>query len=317
MDTNDTTTLKGFGAGKVILLGEHSVVYGYPAMAGPLSRGVTALGEPASKCQLVIPEALTVEQRKVLKAAFGRAMAACGEPGVKVSFETDLPLSMGLGSSGALSVACARVLLQAAGRKATASDVASVAWEMEQEFHGTPSGVDHTTSAMQELILYRRKPGAEQGKAKVVESPKPVKLVVVLAGARSPTKQTVGALRERQKRWTERYQRIFREIGLLASEGAEAVEEGDLEGLGDVMNVNHGLLAALGLSSPGLDDMVHRLRNMGALGAKLTGAGGDGGAVIGLFHDTEPAVHELTRLGIRCFDSQLAGPRVEAARGAA
>ncbi|WNG35684.1 mevalonate kinase [Archangium minus] len=317
MDTNDSSSLSGFGAGKVILLGEHSVVYGYPALAGPLSRGVRARGEASNKCQLVIPEALTAEQRKVLKAAFGRAMAACGEPGVKVSFDTDLPLSMGLGSSGALSVACARVLLQAAGRKASATEVAAVAWEMEQEFHGTPSGVDHTTSAMEQLILYRRKPGAEQGRAKVVESPKPVKLVVVMAGARSPTKLTVGALRERQKRWSERYQRIFREIGLLASEGAEAVEEGDLEALGDVMNVNHGLLAALGLSSPGLDDMVHRLRNMGALGAKLTGAGGDGGAVIGLFHDTGPAVHELTRLGIRCFDSQLAGPRSEGTRGAA
>ncbi len=317
MDTDNTSSLSGFGAGKVILLGEHSVVYGYPALAGPLSRGVRARGEAASKCQLVIPEALTPEQRKVLKAAFARAMAACGEPGVKVSFDTDLPLSMGLGSSGALSVACSRVLLQAAGRKASASEVAAVAWEMEQEFHGTPSGVDHTTSAMEQLILYRRKPGAEQGRAKVVESPKPVRLVVVMAGARSPTKLTVGALRERQKRWSERYQRIFREIGLLASEGAEAVEEGDLEALGDVMNVNHGLLAALGLSSPGLDDMVHRLRNMGALGAKLTGAGGDGGAVIGLFHETGPAVHELTRLGIRCFDSQLAGPRAEGARGAA
>jgi mevalonate kinase len=317
MDTDNTSPLVGFGSGKVILLGEHSVVYGYPALAGPLSRGVTARGEPASKCQLVIPDALTAEQRKVLKAAFARATAACNEPEVKVSFDTDLPLSMGLGSSGALSVACARVLLQAAGRKATASEVAAVAWEMEQEFHGTPSGVDHTTSAMEQLILYRRKPGAEQGRAKVVESPKPVKLVVVMAGARSPTKLTVGALRERQKRWPDRYQRVFREIGLLASEGAEAVEEGDLEALGDVMNVNHGLLAALGLSSPGLDDMVHRLRNMGALGAKLTGAGGDGGAVIGLFQDTEPVVHELTRLGIRCFDSQLAGPRAEGARGAA
>jgi mevalonate kinase len=317
MDTNNTSSLTGFGAGKVILLGEHSVVYGYPALAGPLSRGVTAKGEPANKCQLVIPDALMPEQRKVLKAAFARAMAACGEPGVKVSFDTDLPLSMGLGSSGALSVACSRVLLQAAGRKGSASEVAAVAWEMEQEFHGTPSGVDHTTSAMEQLILYRRKPGAEQGRAKVVDSPKPVKLVVVMAGARSPTKQTVGALRERQKRWSERYQRIFREIGLLASEGAEAVEEGDLEALGDVMNVNHGLLSALGLSSPGLDDMVHRLRNMGALGAKLTGAGGDGGAVIGLFQDTEPVVHELTRLGIRCFDSQLAGPRAEGTRGAA
>jgi len=58
MDTNNTSPLVGFGAGKVILLGEHSVVYGYPALAGPLSKGVTAKGEAASRCQLVIPEAL-------------------------------------------------------------------------------------------------------------------------------------------------------------------------------------------------------------------------------------------------------------------
>jgi mevalonate kinase len=308
---SEAEVMTGFGAGKVILLGEHSVVYGYPALAGPLSRGVTARAEPANKCQIVVPEALTADQRKVLKAAFGRAMEACGAPGVKVSFDTNLPLSMGLGSSGALSVACARVLLKAAGKVAKPAEVARVAWEMEQEFHGTPSGVDHTTSALEHLLLYRRKPGAEHGRARVLDVPVPVRVVVVMVGPRSPTRTTVGALRERQKRWLERYQRIFREIGMLASEGAEAVEEGDLEALGDVMNVNHGLLAALGLSSPSLDNMVHRLRDMGALGAKLTGAGGDGGAVIGLFHDTGPVVHELMRAGVQCFDSQLAGPRAE------
>ena len=104
-------------------------------------------------------------------------------------------------------------------------------------------------------------------------------------------------------------------MGRLAAEGAKAVEAGDLEALGDAMNVNHGLLAALGLSSPALDEMVHRLRALGALGAKLTGAGGDGGAVIGLFLEPEPAVRELTRQGMRCFGSQLAGPRDADSRG--
>jgi len=301
--------LVGFGPGKVILLGEHSVVYGYPALAGPLSRGVTASGVKARKPQLVLQDTFTRAQRALLNGAFQRAARLCGNPGVKVSLESELPLSMGLGSSAAVSVACSRVLLKAAGRKDTPREVARVALEMEQEFHGTPSGVDHTTSAVEQLILYRRLPNASSGRGRVLKSPRPLQVLVALAGERSPTKKTVGALRERQARWPDRYRRLFHQIGLVATEGAKAVEAGDLEALGDAMNVNQGLLAALGLSSPPLEEMVYRLRALGALGAKLTGAGGDGGAVIGLFLEPEPAVAKLLQMGIRCFTSQLAGPR--------
>ncbi len=298
-----------FGAGKVILLGEHSVVYGHPALAGPLSLGVTARAVPAKQCQLVLSGTVSRPQRQLLTAAFARAAEACGQPPVKVTLDAELPLSMGLGSSAALSVACARALLQAAGRPSKPRDVARVAWAMEQEFHGTPSGVDHTTSAEERLLLYRRAMGRTPARVKVVKSPKPLNVLVALVGQRSPTKQTVAALRERQALWPKRYTRLFGEIGTLAAEGAKAVESGDLAALGDAMNVNQGLLAALGLSSPQLEEMVYRLRGLGALGAKLTGAGGDGGAVIGLFLEPEPVVTKLTRLGVRCFSSQVAGPR--------
>jgi mevalonate kinase len=304
-----TAPLTGFGAGKVILLGEHSVVYGHPALAGPLNLGVTARGVKSKRCQLALPGALTRAQKALLTGAFQRAARLCGSPGVKVTMESELPLSMGLGSSAALSVACSRVLLKAAGRKDSPTEVARLALEMEQEFHGTPSGVDHTTSAEQQLILYKRLPNQSSGRARGVKSPRPLKVLVALVGQRSPTKKTVAALRERQARWPARYGRLFQQIGTVATEGAKAVEAGDLEGLGDAMNVNQGLLAALGLSSPPLEEMVYQLRGLGALGAKLTGAGGDGGAVIGLFLEPEPAVAKLLKLGVRCFSSQLAGPR--------
>lgn len=303
-------SLSTFGAGKVILLGEHSVVYGHPALAGPLSQGVKARGVPAKKCQLVLPSTLSRPQRTLLLGAFSRAAKLVGEPPVKVTLDPELPLAVGLGSSAALSVACARMLLLAAGKAPSPKEAARLAWAMEQEFHGTPSGVDHTTSAEEQLLLYRKQPGVSSvGRGKTVDSPRALKVVVALAGERSPTKKTVAALRQRQARWPERYQRIFKEMGRLASEGAKAVEAGDLEALGDAMNVNQGLLSALGLSSPPLEEMVYRLRSLGALGAKLTGAGGDGGAVVGLFIDPESAVVQLTRQGVRCFSSQLAGPR--------
>jgi mevalonate kinase len=126
---------------------------------------------------------------------------------------------------------------------------------------------------------------------------------------REPTQRIIAALRERGQRWPIRHARLFAEIGRVVLEGARAIDTGDLESLGDAFNVNHGLLGALGLSSEPIDRMVHRLRALGALGAKLTGAGGSGGAVIGLFREPEPVVAQLTREGVQCFGSQVAGPR--------
>ena len=299
---------EGFAPGKVILLGEHGVVYGYPALAGALSVGVYAHGIPARRCQLEISPEIKGPGRAQLRRAFERAVVAAGRPAVAVKLVSRRPVSMGLGSSAAVAVACARMLLSASGGRCTPAEVTRVALEMEREFHGTPSGIDHTCSMLGQLIRYTRRPGAEVGKVQVVKSPRPLKVLVALAGKRSPTKRTVAALRDRRERWPARYRRLFAEIGRLVQEGVKAIEAGDLEALGDAMSVNQGLLSALQLSSPNLDEMVHRLRRLGALGAKLTGAGGDGGAVVGLFHEPESAKAQLSRAGIRCFSSQIAGP---------
>ncbi|HZH03510.1 MAG TPA: mevalonate kinase, partial [Myxococcaceae bacterium] len=298
----------GFGPGKVILLGEHAVVYGYPALAGALSLGVTARGEWAARPKLVVPASLNRTARAALERAFARAARSSHAPPLRLTLESTLPVAVGLGSSAAVAVACAKVLLQAAGDRAQGKPLLRVAREMEAEFHGTPSGVDHCCSALGTLVRFQRRTGAGEGRARAVPSRKPVKVLVAVAGLRTPTRTTVAALRERQARWPERYARVFKEIGKLADEGARAVEEGDLEGLGDAMNLNHGLLSALGLSSSALDECVYSLRREGALGAKLTGAGGDGGAVIGLFREPEPAVARLRRQGWTCFSSQLGGP---------
>lgn len=296
--------ITAFAPGKVILLGEHGVVYGHPALAAPISRGVRAWGEPSAAPRLELPKALTDAHRDALERAFARAAKKAGRPRVAVHLESDLPLSMGLGSSGALAVAVARVLLEAKdAQPADLRRVEALALEMEREFHGTPSGVDHTTSARGTMIVYR------EGRVREVKAKKPIKVLVALVGPRAGTKVTVGALRERQARWPGRYRRFFREIGRLVEEGAKAVAAGDLPALGDAMNLNQGLLNALGLSSARLEDMVYRLRAAGALGAKLTGAGGDGGAVIGLFAEPEHALVRLRQEGIDCFASQLAGPR--------
>ncbi|MBX7115412.1 MAG: mevalonate kinase [Myxococcaceae bacterium] len=295
--------LTAFGAGKVILLGEHAVVYGEPALAAPLSRGIFATVKRGAASVVPMPAGLSVAQRGQLKRAFARAAVLCGQPKVVVALRSTLPLSVGLGSSAAVSVACARALLWGAGKNASVKNVERLALEMEKEFHLTPSGVDHTTSAREEMLLFRK------GKATGVAVSKPISLAVVLTGKRPPTRETVAALRARQAKWPKRYQRVMRLIGEVTLEGAAAARAGDHQALGDAMNVNHGLLAALGVSAPGIDHVVHRLRALGALGAKLTGAGGEGGAVIGLFLEPERAIMRLRQEGFDCFASQVAGPR--------
>jgi mevalonate kinase len=288
-----------FGPGKIIVIGEHAAVYGEPVLAGAIDRGVTAHGREG-QCRIEAPPELTEAQAEALQRAFAKAAGRLKVPMIQVRVTSDLPVAVGLGSSAALSVAVSRLLLQAAGKTATVNAVRALAAAMEGEFHGTPSGVDHTTSARGELVLYRR-----EGPTKTVKKKRPVRMVVALAGVRTPTKTTVAGLRERRARWPKRYARLFHEIGTLASEGAKAVARGDLAELGDLMNVNHGLLWAMQLSSERLDAMVRRLRSLGARGAKLTGAGGDGGACIGLFDDPTEAVARLTAEGVQCFESEL------------
>jgi mevalonate kinase len=291
--------LTAFGPGKIIVLGEHAAVYGEPVLAGAIQRGVTARAV-AGVSGIEVPHGLTPTQGEALERAFEAARMAVKAPPVFVSVKSDLPVGMGLGSSAALSVAIARVLLAARGKAFGVPQVLALAAVMEGEFHGTPSGVDHTTSARGELVLYRRK-----GPTRPVKARKPLRMVVALAGVRTPTKATVAGLRERRARWPRRYGRLFHEIGALAAEGARAVAKGDLDELGDLMNINHGLLWAMQLSSERIDAMVRRLRGLGALGAKLTGAGGDGGAVIGLFEEPAAAMQQLTGEGVQCFESTL------------
>ena len=296
-----------FGPGKLILLGEHAVVYGHPAIAAALPLGVKAHPEEAEACRLLPPEGLDEKQRALVQKAFEEAARQVGFPKVCVRLEADLPMGAGLGSSAAVSVACAKALAKAAHPEeegeAHLKRVEALAFGMEKVFHGTPSGVDHRTSLLDTLVWFCK------GEAQALVCPVPLRVLIAMAGRRSPTQSTVARLRERQRRWPKHHARLFEEVARCVEDAREAIEAGDLALLGELMNVNQGLLSAMQLDSESLMRVARKLREAGALGAKLTGAGGDGGAVVGLFENPEEAQKALEAEGLQCFACQLAGPR--------
>jgi hydroxymethylglutaryl-CoA reductase len=279
------STGTGRAPGKVILLGEHAVVYGRTALAAALDRAVVArvrgARPPAGKPGSHLFSSPFVRGNEEggdarLREVLACARAACGlnGTGVQLTVESDLPMAVGLGSSAALSVALVRALAAFAGRDVNDAAVCRAAFECEKIFHGHPSGVDNTVATYGGVLAFRRelpiRPLAIAG---------PIPLVVAVGRAPRATRQTVTALRARWQQAPEAYEAIFDEIAALVSGAETACAAGDWPRLGTLMRANHRLLQRLGVSTPELDDMVELAHARGALGAKLTGGGG-GGAVI-------------------------------------
>jgi mevalonate kinase len=280
--------------GKVILLGEHAVVYGQPAIALPLDRGVTVRCVPAERFHLATrPEVGAA----ALDEALGRLAQALDRPKVAVHIQSELPLSAGLGSSAAVAVASARALTHAAGRALSDEALLSLAEGMEQTFHGRPSGIDHTTCLRAVPLRFQR---GEPNRVEALRVPR-FEFVVASAGPRiASTREKVLGLRAEWERDPRRLDPLFAQIGALVDAGAAALARADAAELGRLMNANQELLRALEVSTPAIDALIAKLRDLGARGAKLTGAGG-GGAVLAIHDEPSRLVRELEAAGHPAF----------------
>ena len=279
---------KGSAPGKVILLGEHSVVYGRPALAAALDRGARASAERAERSRLEVSPwgvSLGVEDDAPLARAFSALLSAAElrEP-VHVRAEIELPGGAGLGSSAALGVAVLRAIDALFGlpaRDAEAQQAIALAWE--RVFHGNPSGVDTAMAISGGLALYVKGQPIER-----VHARRALPLVIGESGESASTKAMVDEVARQRARNPERAERTFDAIATLVKNGRLAVEAGDLRALGQLFDLNQQLLAGLMLSTGTLEEMCGAAREAGALGAKLTGGGG-GGCMIALAASDEDA----------------------------
>jgi mevalonate kinase len=276
--TSDSTS--GFGHGKVILLGEHAVVHGQPAVAASIRAGVRAHASPGSG--VISAPAWSMEVQTGDDSLPGQAIARLldrlGTDPRSLDFwlETEVPARAGLGSSAALAVAVARAV--AARGSASEADILAAASAAEAVFHRTPSGIDAAAASRGRLGRFDKQQGWQDLPLKT-----PFEVCIGITGKGHDTGALVANVRTLCDS-TPVARRLIETMGELACAGMEALAAGDLAALARLFNLAHGLLAGVGVSSPELDDMVHTARAAGAEGAKLTGAGG-GGAVIALAGD--------------------------------
>lgn len=310
---------RGSAPGKVILLGEHAVVYGHPALAAalPLRIAVQVARDPRGPSVELESGGPAPEELVSAFAAMARGLGL--PPALRARVRSELPLGAGLGSSAALGVALGRALCALAGQPCPPARAAELSLELERVFHGAPSGVDPAVCARGGVLLFRR---AWQGAAEEVVAlrpPSPLHAVVALTGIARGTRRTVLPLAERKRQRPGLYDPLFAALGELSRGGAEALSRLDLDDLGVRFDAAHGLLAALGVSCPELDELCTSLRRAGALGAKLTGAGG-GGAALALARDADHAAaleRAVRARGAGSFAVRLGAEDAPAGEGAA
>jgi mevalonate kinase len=278
-------------------------VYGHPALAAALQRGVRIEVTESPDASIAVGSPAGISPPPELLEAALEMAATIGAPSrFRAVIDTELPLGAGLGSSAAVGVALARALSQLAGRPCPDERATELALGFERHFHGAPSGVDPAISASGGVILFRR---GEPPQIARVRARVRVFLCVALTGIVRGTRSTVLPLSERRAARPDLYDPMLASLGELARGGATTLERGDLRDLGARFDEAQQLLAVLGVSCPELDDLVRLLRKATALGAKLTGAGG-GGAALGLARDREHAEVLSAAVGAAGLESFVA-----------
>jgi mevalonate kinase len=292
--------------GKAILLGEHAVVYGVPAVAVGLAQGATATVEPSQSCTISLQPYSASGHADDLQHAYEALLHALGAPPLEATLTLGIPPGCGLGASAAAAVAVARAVLDhiepLQGPLTSQRDqrILRAADTWEQVFHGQPSGIDATAAVLGGCLVFTR------GQVpKIIILGRRLRLAIAVADRPAATLDMVARVARLRSADPRLIDGIFGQIGDLVRDGEDALRRGDVRTLGQLMDRNHQLLQDLTVSTPRLDHACMCARRAGALGAKLTGGGG-GGCVIALCDaEAAPVLEEWRSLGLECFGTTL------------
>lgn len=294
---------------KVILFGEHFVVYDKPAVVIAIDRRAYVTAKPRIDDKIVIKSATInasgaftsngeyqpikggqrneARFKPIYLVAKNLLSLSNEKMGLNIEINSSIPIAAGLGSSAAVAVASAAAISNLLEVNLTKDNIFRLALEAEKIVHGNPSGVDPAISTYGGALLYRKSEGIKRLN---IEADLP--LIIGNTGIKRVTGDMVSHVNKLRNRYPTIIDRIMDAGSVIVSLGVKALKSGDLETLGDLMNMNHALLCALGVSNYAIERLITAARKSGALGAKLTGAGG-GGCIIALSKPNN--VHNVAR----------------------
>lgn len=276
----------GTSHAKIILMGEHSVVYGQPAIALPLP-----------SVQLSVTLSSRQDNQRIIKSRYYHgslenlpssmvgikklidtlsARFNDHETGWDLKIESQLPAERGMGSSAASAIAIIRAFFDYYDEPLDRTLLLQLADVEEQITHRSPSGLDAATVSSDKPLFYVK------GRIGVpIEMNLDASLVIADTGKKGATKEAILAVKDELKNNNEKAEGHIKHLGELVNQTKDYLTQNDIVKLGDALNFAQTDLAALNVSDPSLDHLIHVARDNGALGAKLTG-GGRGGCMIAL-----------------------------------
>jgi mevalonate kinase len=280
--------------GKVILFGEHSVVYGQPAIAVPVTQvkakaiviarpdkpaGWVNVQAPNIDLDLLLAELPTDDPlARAINSVF-EALGITQPPAMIVRISSTIPIAAGLGSGAAVSVAIIRAVSEFLGRRLPDRQVSSLAFEVEKLHHGTPSGIDNTVITSGSPVYFKKNPPPGENTVETFQVAAPFTIVIADSGVSSPTAIAVGDVKRAWQNQPEYFETLFARIGAIVEQAKVAIQGGEIAALGPLMDKNQALLVEIGVSSPILSNLIDAAHQADAPGAKLSGAGRGGNMI--------------------------------------
>ncbi|MEM4272535.1 MAG: mevalonate kinase [Candidatus Bilamarchaeaceae archaeon] len=287
---------EGKSLSKAILFGEHFVVHGSHAIGAALSREIRVRISPSEN------QAINIACGQIVLDASRKILDSLGLKGnYFIEVDAEIPSSAGLGWSAAYSVALARAAADEKGISLSPEDASAYAYEGERVFHGNPSGLDNALCALGGALLFKK--GEEPIPIRIGA---PLHIIVAYVPRTSITKDLVAGVSRIKEERPEFFSRLMEKEEALVLRAREALEWGRIPLLGKLMDENQEYLRQLGVSSPALEEMISLAKRGGAIGAKLTGAGG-GGCAIALAESKADAASVLGTVGAKyaAFEARI------------